>query len=78
MVDHREEAFTRAMELMHFCQEARTLLVQSRVLDGRGGHRGEKEGNVLILLREGGASQLLREVKISENPAASADGNAEK
>jgi hypothetical protein len=78
VVDHREESLTGPLELLHFREEASTLLVMARIVDGRGSLARQQDSDVLVLLGERVAVNFLSKVEVPEYTPASENRNAKK
>jgi len=78
VIDHREEALARTMELLNFFQQAGTLLMQASVLYRCGRVGRQQNGDMLVLVGECLSTQLLSEIEIPEDAAFADDRNSEK
>ena len=67
MIDHREEAFARAVQLLHLIQQPGALLVMTCVLHGRGSFRRQEHSNVLIFLGEYVSAGLAVQVQVPKH-----------
>jgi hypothetical protein len=78
MVHHRKEPFSRPLELLHFRQQPRALLMVARIFGRRCRLRREQDREVLVILGEFLATGFFGQVEASENPTSTEDRDTKK
>ena len=70
MVHHRKEPLPGPLELLHFRQQPRAILMMTRILDRRRCFGREQNREVLVLLGKRLATGFFGQVEASENTSS--------